>query len=118
MSKFKFDENLPAEGCSDFRSAGHDVVTVLDQILGGKPDSELALHCQNEGRALITLDLGFADIRAYPPADFSGIIVLRPGRQDKSHLLLVLASILGILDREPLAGRLWIVDEVSVRVHG
>lgn len=117
MPKFKFDENLPAEACADFRAAGHDAVTVLDQNLGGRPDSDLALHCQHEARAIITLDMGFADIRAYPPADYSGIIVLRPARQDKPHLLTVIRSILPVLQREPLAARLWIVDEVSVRIH-
>jgi predicted nuclease of predicted toxin-antitoxin system len=100
-----------------FLRSGYDAVTVLDQNLGGHPDTEVALYCQREARAIVTLDMGFADIRAYPPADYCGIIVLRPARQDKAHLLTVIRSVIPVLQREPLDARLWIVDEVSVRIH-
>ena len=37
--------------------------------------------CRTEGRILITLDLDFSDIRAYPPGTYPGIWVLRPPKQ-------------------------------------
>ena len=46
-------------------------------FLDGAPDSYISIVCRREKRALITLDTDFADIRAYPPQDFSGLIVLR-----------------------------------------
>jgi len=64
--KFKLDENLPREGVQILRAAGHDAVTVLDQGLGGKPDPEIFAVVQAEGRALVTLDVGFGNIRTYP----------------------------------------------------
>ena len=63
---------------------------------------------------VVTLDLDFADIRAYPPADHAGIIVFRLTLLDKFHVLSVLQRLLPVLEHEPLAGKLWIVDETSV----
>ncbi len=118
MLKFKVNENLPIEAATLFASAGHDVVTVGDQRMAGQPDNKLAAACQHEGRAVVTLDMDFADIRAYPPGDFAGIIVLRLARLEKPHVLSVLQRLLSVLEHEPLVGKLWIVEETSVRVRG
>ena len=50
--KLKIDENLPVDA---------------------------AAVCRADGRALITLDTDFGNVRAYPPADHPGIIVLGCG---------------------------------------
>ena len=70
--RFKVDENLPVEVAQMLRAAGHEAATVFDQHLGGSADSLIASICQQEERTLVTLDLDFADIRAYPPADYAG----------------------------------------------
>jgi predicted nuclease of predicted toxin-antitoxin system len=77
----------------------------------------VASVCQQEGRILVTLDLDFADIRTYPPADYSGIIVLRLSRLGKARVLSAVSRMLPTLEQEPLAGRLWIVDENTVRIR-
>jgi predicted nuclease of predicted toxin-antitoxin system len=76
--KFKIDENMPVECAEDLRQAGHDALKVGEQQLAGQPDVRVAQVCQAESRALVTLDLDFSDIRAFPPGDYAGIIVLRP----------------------------------------
>ncbi len=116
--KFKIDENLPADFAEVLHSAGHDAATVLGQGLGGKPDSLIADACQKESRILVTLDKGFADIRAYPPEDFPGLMVLSINQQDKPHLLAVFRSALGLLGREPIEKHLWIIEENRVRIRG
>jgi predicted nuclease of predicted toxin-antitoxin system len=118
MLKFKVDENLPKEAAGLLAGAGHDALTIRDQRMVGQPDTDVATVCQQEGRAVVTLDLDFADIRAYPPADYAGIIVLRLSLLDKFHALTVLQRLLPALEREPLIGKLWIVDETSIRVRG
>ncbi|MEM1116298.1 MAG: DUF5615 family PIN-like protein [Bacteroidota bacterium] len=115
--RFKLDENLPTRAAALLRDAGHDAVTVLDQKMGGAADPDLATVCQQEGRALVTLDTDFADIRTYPPARHTGLLVLRLRRQDKLHVLDTLRRILPLLDDEPLDGHLWIVDEQRVRIR-
>lgn len=115
--RFKVDENLPVEITDLLRQAGHDAATVMEQALSGSADRTLASICQHEGRAVLTLDLDFGDIRNYPPDKFAGIIVLRLLRQDKPHVLEVVRHLLPLLVAEPLAGHLWIVDEAKVRIR-
>ena len=94
------------------------MATVLDQQYGGSADIHLAALCQRESRTLVTLDMDFADIRAYPPAEFPGFPVLRLRQLDKPHVLDVLARLIELLGREPLDRRLWIVDEKRIRIRG
>lgn len=67
--RFKVDENLPVEVAALIREAGHEADTVNDERIGGAEDSDIAALCQRERLALVTLDLDFADIRAYLPGD-------------------------------------------------
>ena len=66
--RFKLDENLPRRVESTLRDLGHDVQTTLSEGLAGAPDPDLLAACAAEDRVLVTLDLDFADIRAYPLA--------------------------------------------------
>ena len=76
--RVKLDENLPLQLKGLFTESAHDTATVLDEGLGGATDAEVARVCIAEERALVTQDLDFADIRAYPPGDSSqGIVVFR-----------------------------------------
>lgn len=115
--KFKIDENLPVEVAELLQQAGYDALTVLDQALGGEVDSKIGTICQREGRIIVTLDLDFADIRAYPPKDFSGLIVLRLKRQDKLHVLEIVKRLLKTLQHESPVNKLWIVGEHRVRIR-
>ena len=73
--------------------------------------------CRVEGRALVTLDTDFADLRTYPPGRTAGIIVLRLRRQDRAHVLETIRRLVPPLTTETLAGHLWIVDEDRVRIR-
>lgn len=115
--KFKVDENLPVEVAELLQKSGYDAVTVLNQQMGGTDDANLAVICQQEGRAIVTLDLDFADIRTYPPSQFAGLIVLRLKQHDKFNVLSVFSRIMNILEAEPLHGRLWIVEETHIRIR-
>lgn len=117
MVALKADENPPAEAAEQLQMAGHDAVTVLDQQLGGEPDPRISAVYLAEGRAVLTLGLDFADIRTYPPSDYAGIVVLRLARQEKPHVLAILVKLVHALDAEPLAGKLWIVNESSIRIR-
>jgi predicted nuclease of predicted toxin-antitoxin system len=117
LVRFKVDQNLPVEVAEALRGAGHDARTVYEQGLGGTLDPRLAEIVRAEARALVTLDVGLGDIRTYPPADYPGLIVLRPPHQDKPTVLRVFTRVLPLLERETLVGRLWIVDERRVRIR-
>jgi predicted nuclease of predicted toxin-antitoxin system len=114
---FKIDENLPVETADLLRAAGHNAETVHDESLTGADDPVLAVRVRSEGRVLVTLDLGFSDIRAYPPLDYPGIIVLRSKRQDKQTVLALVARFIPLIAIEPLARKLWIVEADRVRIR-
>lgn len=115
--KVKVDENLPGEVADLFRAAGHEAETVVEERLGGIPDPVLSRIVRQEDRLLITLDLGFADIRAYPPERYAGLLVLRLRRQDKPHVLEVISRLMVPLAAEDPRGHLWIVEEQRVRIR-
>ena len=114
---FKVDQNLPVEVAHLLRSAGYEASTVEGQGLGGVDDEVLAERVQREGRTLVTLDLDFSDIRAYPPNEYHGIIVVRSKRQDKTTLLALVQRSIRLLTAESAAGRLWIVESDRVRIR-
>jgi predicted nuclease of predicted toxin-antitoxin system len=96
--KFKLDESLSPLLLAMFVSAGHDAHSVVQQALGGAPDERVVDVCRREDRALITLDLDFANILAYPPGNFAGIVVFRLG--DQAHITIE-AAIQRVLDLVP-----------------
>ena len=116
--RFKIDENLPSTAANLLREAGHDALTVIEQGHGGASDSVVADVLRVEGRALITLDTGFADIRSYPPSEFPGIIVIRPRRSEGGQVLRILKKVARTLEEERLDGLLWIVDAKRIRIRG
>ena len=116
--KFKIDENLPVEIAELLRASEHDADTIHDEGLVGSPDTTVIAACRAEVRCLITLDLDFSDMRAYPPADLPGLIVLRLRRQDKDHIIEIVTRMIPLLEIEPLQHTLWIVNEERVRIRG
>ena len=99
------------------RNLGLDARTAREQGLSGAQDERLGTICREEGRALLTLDLGFADVRAHPPASYRGLIVLRLGTQARHHVLARVEALVPRFLHEDLDRQLWIVDETSVRIR-
>lgn len=115
--KFKIDENLPLEIAEVLCGEGHDAVTVLEENMGGSPDADIIDACNAEKRVLMTLDMDFSDIRGYLSPESPGIVVLRVHPQHKNHLLLSLRRIIPVFEKEPVKGKLWIVEEDRIRVR-
>jgi predicted nuclease of predicted toxin-antitoxin system len=115
--KFKIDENLPAELATDIRTAGHEADTVFDQNLSGATDSTIMARVQADGRALLTMDKGIADIRAYPPHQYAGIILFRPSVTGRTATLAFIRRHLAALLQSNLPGHLFVVSESGIRVR-
>ncbi len=113
--RFKTDENLPVEAAQTLRSSGFDAETVWDEDLSGSDDEVIAGRVRGEGRVLLTLDLDFANIRAYPPAQHPGIIVLRLKSQNKATVIAYVRRIAAALGRRSPVGELWIVERDRIR---
>lgn len=115
--KIKIDENLPNSLVGILEYAGHDASTVHDESLQGAKDSQIYGAIVEERRALLTLDIGFADIRTYPPSDHAGMIVFRLARQDRAYVEAVTQRIAGMVAEDELIGKLWIVEDDRIRIR-
>lgn len=113
--KFKVDENLPLQCASCLRDAGHDAETAGSEKLSGANDAQLFERCQTESRVLITLDLDFANVYAYPPGSSAGIVVLRPGVPDTQTILSLLKRLIPVMVRKAPQRQLWIVEPDRIR---
>src|SRR4051794_30448772 len=95
--KSKVDENLPAEIVADLRDAGQDTDTVTDQGMTGVTDPVLLARIQAEWRARLTLDKDIANVRAYPPQQYAGIVLFRPHTADRMTVLTLMRHYLSSL---------------------
>ncbi len=115
--KVKLDENITVEAVSLFIEAGHDAATVLDEDLKGADDEHLLAVCVREGRMIVTFDLGFGDVRAHPPGQHAGVLLMRLRDQQPEATLEVLHRFLSAYDLDSLAGALVVVTEENVRIR-
>jgi len=115
---FKLDENLGTRTGQLFRAAGHDVQTPREQGLAGCSDERLYEVCCAEERCLVTLDLDFADITRFPPAQANGIVVVRAPRNPSFALLEQLVrQFLQALGQMSVEKKLWVVEAGRIRIH-
>lgn len=116
--KINLDENISYRAVETLRLAGHDVVTVISQKMTSATDPILMEVCRKEGRALVTLDMEFANPLKFPPRKYHGIAVLRLPRRPKISDLFHGISILimGLRDNA-ISGKLWIVEKGRIREH-
>jgi predicted nuclease of predicted toxin-antitoxin system len=77
VARFLVDEDLPRSLARDLRAAGFDAQDVGDVGLRGRPDRDIFHSAASEGRALLTADLGFGNVLAFPPATHHGVLVAR-----------------------------------------
>jgi len=116
--RLKLDENFGRQSAAFLRNAGHDVMTVQEERLGGAEDDAVFAACVAEKRALITLDHDFGNVIRFPPDKSHGIVVIElPPGQSPASMQAGLATFLGALKLNPLANALWIVEPGRVRIH-
>ena len=116
--RLKLDENIGIRWRDRLTEAAHDVDTVHDEDLSGSSDLSMLDAATSANRALVTLDVDFANPIRFPPRRTPGIAVLRvhdrPGRRDLD--LVVAELILGLM-RASLTGHLQIVKPDRIRQY-
>lgn len=80
---------------------------------------QLLLNTKKYGLILLSGDMGFSDIRNYPPGEYSGVIVLRlPAKATSSTILTLLENFLVQTEIvNQLKGKLAIVESGRVRIR-
>lgn len=74
MARFLIDESLPRSLTAELISAGHEAAHIVDAGLRGVPDERVHQEAGARMSILLTADLGFGDVRRYPP-QFGTVIV-------------------------------------------
>ncbi len=113
--RIKLDEYMPRDAAEKLRDDGHDVLTVIDEGLGGESDPPVLKAAADEGRVLFTFDLDFANIREFPPGTHAGIVVFRLQDQRWKTLREPLLRMLAKGSLDGLAGGLAIASEARIR---
>lgn len=116
MPPVKLDENVPDSLGTILRDAGHDVAFARDEQLTSAPDDRVLAVASAEGRVLVTLDRGFANVIQHPPAATAGIVVIRLREQTLPRVRQVATTLGGLLRSEYIKGRLWVLDESRLRI--
>ncbi|MFZ5435589.1 MAG: DUF5615 family PIN-like protein [Bacillota bacterium] len=115
---FKLDENFGTRTQQLFKDAGHQVETVLGEGLQGCSDQHLFEACQKERLCLVTMDIDFADVTRFPPADAYGLVVIRiPRNPSLTALESLIRQFLSALSRMTVERMLWIVEMGRIRIH-
>jgi predicted nuclease of predicted toxin-antitoxin system len=115
--KVKPDENLGRPHITLLKDHGYVADRLFDEGLSGIEDSEVWRHIKREQRFLITLDLGFSDVRRHKPGTHPGVLLLRPRSKGRESVLRVLKRVLAELNLGTLEGCLAVADESRTRVR-
>ncbi len=115
--RLKLDENITVVAKDPLVTLGHDVDTVADEDLVGRPDADVLAAAVTDERTLVTFDLGFGDPRAYPPGSHRGVILLRLRDQQPDSVVSVLQALAENHDLNELAGCVVVVTEGLIRIR-
>ena len=116
MASVKLDENVPDSVGTILGAGGHDVALARDEQLTGFPDDRVLTVAAGEGRVLVSLDRGFANVIQHPPATTAGVVVIRLREQTLPRMRQAATTLSSLLTTEPVRGRLWILDESRLRI--
>lgn len=107
-TRFFIDENLPRSAGDLLRRHGYEVLDVRDSGLRGASDTAIARYITEHDYCLISADMGFSDIRNYPPSKYHGIVVLRlPAGATSVTILSLLEGFVTHAD---------IIEKISLRI--
>jgi predicted nuclease of predicted toxin-antitoxin system len=115
--KLKLDENLSRHLKPQLAALGYDVSTAADEALLSRLDIDIADAAQAENRAVVTLDLDFADISRFPPGSHPGVFLFRPKSLSPIEVNRRIVEFCAQPDVADLARCLVVVEVSRVRIR-
>ena len=96
---------------------GYEASLLIDHTDADAPDDEVIQLARQLDAALLTVDMDLANVLAYPPQEYGGIIVMRYPIEDEEVLDDTLHQMLATLYRDELRGALIIVTPHRYRIR-
>ena len=101
------------------REAKHEVLRLKDLLPAESPDTAVIAKAQEIDALLVSLNGDFADIVAYPPKSYKGIVALQV-RNHSEILPRLMARLIAFLELHPTMdhyrGKLLIVEVDRIRI--
>ncbi|RLF47195.1 MAG: hypothetical protein DRN29_03250 [Thermoplasmata archaeon] len=118
--RFFADHCIPNSVIRVLHEAGHEVLRLKDYIPTDSPDPIVISKAQELDSILISLNGDFADIVAYPPANYKGIIALQV-RNHPEVIPQLMEKLRGYLsvhcDMGHYVGKLFLVEAHRIRIR-
>jgi predicted nuclease of predicted toxin-antitoxin system len=118
--RFFADHCVSNQVINALRAAGHEVVRLKDCMPAESPDVAVIAKAQDLGTILVSLNGDFADIVAYPPRRFGGIVALQiRDHPEITHAVLdrLLLYLAAHPRQENYRGKLLLVEAHRLRVR-
>ncbi len=118
MHRLLVDEDLPRSLAPALRHQGFDALDVRDIGLRGRADAEIANRAAEDRRAVLTADLGFANILRFPLGSHAGMVVVRFPNEVPVAVLnqAVIKALQGLTDKE-VEGSILVVEPGRTRLR-
>ena len=117
---FFLDQCVPAPVGRGFRDAGYTVIQLADYIPVDSPDRTVIAKAQELDAILVSLNGDFADIVAYPPGQYGGIVALQI-RNHPEVLPTILSRLTAFFEandgRDTHRGKLIVAEPHRIRIH-
>ncbi len=117
--RFFVDHCVPNSVIQALRDAGHDVLVLKEHIPRDSHDAVVLAKAQELDAILVSLNGDFADIAAYPPSQYKGIISLQVRNHPEviAALMRRLTSYLsGHTEMPSYEGQLFSVEAHRIRI--
>src|SRR4051794_4183120 len=111
------DQCVPRKFLRLLNDWGYQTYSVTEYIAANSSDQDVIALAQKLDAVLLTIDLDFANVIDYPPANYQGIIVARYEIHDEVLLTSTLKQMLTTLYRDELRASLIIVEPKRYRVR-
>ncbi len=116
--KFLTDENIALSTVLMLRELGHDVKDIKEEKQQGVSDDTIIQIALREKRTIITLDKDFGNVLLFPPPLSFGVILVDLRFPKPNLVNKVLDKFLSGKTQSQLVKKLFLIDEISVRIRG
>ena len=117
MHRLLVDQNVRIEIVEALRADGHEVVRASETNLARRDDPRRFRWASENGLALLTFEVDFAEYAYWSREPHAGVVRLRLEPQTPEHVVPVLRAFLNSYASEDLRNALVILTERKVRIR-